>query len=175
MTLYVINNCIDFRAGQNQLVLKGSDIVAKLTYPAARCLEIMLEQHGKIVSHAELYQKVWEERGANTTPNTLYQNISLIRRALKEMIPDGDKLINTIPRRGFRIHFDAVVNKVKVSDIQPVVADIITRSQDIQMPAIPTGTYSHDKLNMNIGALLFSSIGKFMTSLSVLGQRSFRY
>ncbi|MFW0765591.1 winged helix-turn-helix domain-containing protein [Trabulsiella odontotermitis] len=174
MMLYVINNCIDFRAGQNQLVLKGSGVATKLTYPAARCLELMLEQHGKIVTHAELYQKVWEERGANTTPNTLYQNISLIRRALKEMIPDGDKLINTIPRRGFRIHFDAVVNKVNISDVQPVVADIIIRGQDIQLPSIPARISGSDKLNVNIGALLFSSIGKFMTSLSVLGQRSFR-
>ena len=172
--LYVINDCIDFRAGQNQLVLKGSGIAAKLTYPAARCLELILEQQGKIVSHAELYQKVWEERGVNTTPNTLYQNISLIRRALKEMIPDGDKLINTIPRRGFRVHFDVVVKKVNVSDIQPVVADIITRGQDIQLSSIPASISGSDKLNMNIGTLLFSSIGKFMTSLSVLGQRSFR-
>ncbi|KFC09476.1 putative sensory transducer [Trabulsiella guamensis ATCC 49490] len=172
--LYVINDCIDFRAGQNQLVLKSSGVAAKLTYPAAKCLEIILDQQGKIVSHAELYQKVWEERGANTSPNTLYQNISLIRRALKEMVPDGDKLINTIPRRGFRIHVDAVVKKMNVSDIQPVVADIITREQNIQLPSTPARISGADKLNVNIGVLLFSSIGKFMTSLSALGQRSFR-
>lgn len=174
MTLYVINDQIKFRSGHNKLFLQDSDNKTKMTYPAAKCLEIMLEQQGNIVTHAELYQKVWEAQGINVPPNTLYQNISIIRRALKEMISDGDKLIKTIPRKGFQIHPDAVVKRMKANDLQLPENNTVLTGNAMQDLSEPVGDSAHDKLHAIIGVSFFSHVAKILSSLSLFSQRCFR-
>jgi len=157
MKLYILNNCITFRRGTNQLVLNGKpDVTAKLTWPAARCLEIMLEQSGNVVSHAELYRKVWEDKGMNVPPNTLYQNISIIRRALKSVVPDGDKLIRTVPRKGFQIRHAVTADTVEVSNKVPVSPEENTADNAIQLP---------DDVSTEANVSLLSHFGKFIVLL----------
>ncbi|HAT6805014.1 TPA: hypothetical protein JAN03_23675 [Citrobacter freundii] len=166
MTLYIINKYIEFRAGSNQIVLNGKpDVTAKLTWPAARCLEIMLERSGEVVSHAELYRKVWEEKGMNVPPNTLYQNISIIRRALKSVAPDGDKLIRTEPRRGFRVHHNAVVQVVNLSGLPNVETDAGITGNDALSQSGGEGLPDCEDVSTVAGISLLYRIGKFIALL----------
>ena len=165
--LYVINRCIEFRAGQNLLMLRGqTDVSVKLTSPAAQCLEIMLEHQGDIVSHSELYSRVWKENGVNVPPNTLYQNISIIRRALKGIVSDGDKIIITVPRKGFRIHHDAVVESVDVWHFQPVATEVVSTGDNVLLQPGQENVPGSNKWNRK--GLLFPRLGKIMTSLCLL-------
>lgn len=167
MMLYVINEYIEFRAGENQLTLKGQPHVSvKLTCPAAQCLEIMLEQPGNIVPHAELYRRVWEEKGMNIPPNTLYQNVSIIRRALKGIVSDGDKIIMTVPRKGFRIHHDAVVESVDIGHFQPVAIEVVSTGDNVLLQPGQETVSGSNKWNRK--GLLFPLLGKIMTTLSLL-------
>jgi hypothetical protein len=51
------------------------------------------------------------------TPNNLYQNISLIRRALSKLSP-GLNLIKTIPRIGFSINTEIKVEKISSEKVE---------------------------------------------------------
>ncbi|MQK22569.1 transcriptional regulator, partial [Escherichia coli] len=65
-----------------------------------------MRNQGRIVTQAELLQNAWGERGMSVTPNTLYQNISLLRKSLNRFNVNGT-LIQTIPKRGFMIADEA--------------------------------------------------------------------
>lgn len=73
-----------------------------LALPASQCFLLLLKNRGEVVSHADFYSTVWEARGASVSPNTLYQNISILRKSLSAFgLPDD--FIKTIPKRGFTI------------------------------------------------------------------------
>lgn len=86
-TLYNISN-------DNEKVL--------LTTPANHCLYIITNNRPEIISQRVLFADVWESHGAPINSNTFYQNISIIRRAFKQL---GlvDDVILTVPRRGVRV------------------------------------------------------------------------
>lgn len=78
---------------------------SSLSIPASLCLLHLLEHQGQLVSSKDLLEAVWKTRGMNVSPNTLYQNLSLLRKALKGFSLD-DGLIKTVPKRGFMITGD---------------------------------------------------------------------
>ncbi|EAO9608065.1 hypothetical protein GAG18_12170 [Salmonella enterica] len=80
---------------------KNDGRTVRLTTPAAKCLELLLENSTRIVSQSEFYTFVWGEEGKNVSANTLYQNISIIRRALESLKPGTGKWIETAARKGF--------------------------------------------------------------------------
>lgn len=59
----------------------------------------------------ELYGYAWDDNGASTTPNNLYQNISLIRKALSNTLGGQDDYIVTVPRKGFYINPELSVSE----------------------------------------------------------------
>lgn len=73
-----------------------------LAIPASRCFFSLLEHQGKVVSHADLLQFVWGSRGMMVSPNTLYQNMSILRKTLGSL-EISDEIIKTVPKRGFII------------------------------------------------------------------------
>lgn len=80
--------------GENRIVL---------TTPASQCLEILIAQQPDIVSHEIFFREVWERRGMQIPHNTLYQNISQIRKALKSLSASKRNYITTVPRLGFKL------------------------------------------------------------------------
>ncbi|WP_142514620.1 winged helix-turn-helix domain-containing protein [Klebsiella huaxiensis] len=64
-------------------------------------MEILLEDPGSIVSHQQLYDAAWENSVIETSPNTLYQTILLVRTALKAVSESTEDFIITVPRQGF--------------------------------------------------------------------------
>lgn len=73
-----------------------------LAIPASLCLLSLLQHKGQVVSHGDLLAFAWESRGMMVSPNTLYQNMSILRKALVSL-GVSDEMIKTVPKRGFVI------------------------------------------------------------------------
>lgn len=102
--LWIINENIEFNPERNRLAsLSRPDLNVILTTPASRCLCLLLESAPSVVTQQTFFQKVWEDEGMVVPANTLYQNISLIRRGLRTVGETDDALIATVPRKGFQI------------------------------------------------------------------------
>src|SRR6478752_5712704 len=73
-------------------------------------LQYLVENCGRLVSKDALFTALWP--GLAVTDDVLVQSIGELRRALGD---DGQRLIKTIPRRGYRLESGAVV----VASAQP--------------------------------------------------------
>lgn len=101
---WIINDNIEFRPEMKKLIsVSNPEINVTLTAPASRCLLLLLEASPEIVLQQDFFKKVWEEEGMLVPTNTLYQNISIVRRGLRAVGETDSRLIATIPRKGFQI------------------------------------------------------------------------
>lgn len=101
---WIINGNVKFSPEEKRLSsLTDPTLSATLTTPASNCLSLLLEAFPEMVNQKDLFHKVWQEDGMHVTVNTLYQNISLIRRGLRKAGATEASLIITVPRKGFRI------------------------------------------------------------------------
>lgn len=107
-TIYVIEDTLLFNPTAHTLHSIKSNEHITLAIPASLCFDLLIKNKGRIVTQAELLQNAWGERGMNVTPNTLHQNISLLRKSLKRLEVKGT-LIQTIPKRGFMIGHEASI------------------------------------------------------------------
>ncbi|ROJ32144.1 hypothetical protein BFD15_08325 [Morganella morganii] len=115
--ILTINNTVIYYPGENKLqnILHPEKSVI-LNEPSARCLDILLASDKEFVTHKELYTGGWISSSQEPSPNTLYQNILLIRRGLKE-VSDGEiNYIITVPRKGF--YFNKSISVSAVTAVQ---------------------------------------------------------
>lgn len=84
-----------------------------LNVPTSRCLQALLSQKG-LVTHQELYEKGWFDAAQEPLPNTLYQNILLIRQAFRKLSNKEQDFIVTVPRKGF--YFNDSINFFSIED-----------------------------------------------------------
>lgn len=94
----VLNNIVNFEPEKKCLYSSESHV--QISAPASYCFQLLIEKQGELVSHDEFYQYAWRQFGMEATANTLYQNISIIRRSLDACGLHQD-IIRTMPRRGF--------------------------------------------------------------------------
>ncbi|QGN39609.1 hypothetical protein GJ746_20915 [Klebsiella oxytoca] len=107
----LINELIAFYPEKNLLMnTKHAEKKQILGRPSSRCLEILLEEPGTIVSHQLLYESAWNNSVIETSPNTLYQTILLVRKALKVVSDSSEDFIITVPRKGFVFNENMRVN-----------------------------------------------------------------
>ena len=112
---WIINDKIRFIPEEKKLIsLAKPELHVVLTRPASRCLELLLEASPDMVSQNDIFEKVWRDNAKTTPLNTLYQNISIIRRGLNEASETSESYITTVPRKGFRI--SSSINVVRESD-----------------------------------------------------------
>jgi DNA-binding winged helix-turn-helix (wHTH) protein len=64
--------------------LNNHDNVIILNSPASRCLLLLIERIGSIVTQQEFLDIVWTKCGMQVSTNTFYQNISILRKGLKK-------------------------------------------------------------------------------------------
>ena len=88
-TIYVIENTLRFNSEAHTLHSIKSNERMALAIPASLCFDLLIRNQGRIVTQAELLQNAWGERGMSVTPNTLYQNISLLRKSLNRFNVNG--------------------------------------------------------------------------------------
>lgn len=126
---WIINEYIEFRPVLKKLTsLKNPEVSVILTTPASRCLLLLLEASPDIVLQQDFFKKVWEEEGMLVPANTLYQNISIVRRGLRAVGDTDQRLIATIPRKGFQI--DDGVRIIKQDDIVEADPGIVHNPTD---------------------------------------------
>ena len=115
---WIINDNIKFCPDKNVLVsLNKPELSVILTTPASRCLALLLESSPEVVNQKEFFDKVWGEDGMIVPANTLYQNISIIRRGLRSAGETSDTLVATVPRKGFQIHKSVKVTRVETDGV----------------------------------------------------------
>lgn len=76
---------------------RGKETV--LNVPASRCLQLMLQRPGEVISQSDFFSEVWQKHGQYVTANTLYQNISLVRKGMREA-GLSKNIIRTVPKVG---------------------------------------------------------------------------
>lgn len=122
--IYIINNEVEFLPEKKLLRrVDFPDSYYILNAPASKCFELLLEKRG-LVHHDELFQYAWDKEAFEPSPNTLYQNMSILRRGLRK-VSDNPDIIATVARKGFRIRdsTEVVLSETNVEEQFPVTDD----------------------------------------------------
>ncbi|WP_326469236.1 winged helix-turn-helix domain-containing protein [Enterobacter wuhouensis] len=132
---YVINNIVEFHPAASTLRdLNNPDRVVVLNSPAGRCLLLLIDRAGTIVTQQEFLDIVWQRRGMLVSPNTYYQNISILRKGLKKIGFEADPIV-TIPRIGLTLASDT---QITIKELPPRPAETTEEpqgmTQDCLMP-----------------------------------------
>ncbi|ALX95507.1 hypothetical protein AV650_18995 [Serratia fonticola] len=149
---YIINDSVLYTPDEHRLTplgRRGKETI--LNTPVNRCLQLLIENPGTIVGQETLLAEVWEKYGQYVTMNTLYQNILLLRRGMRNA---GVIIstIRTIPKVG--VKFTGKVLSVEEDDNTqaksepniaaeevPVNRDVITEAatinSDVLVESVP--------------------------------------
>ena len=111
----------EFTLDTSRGVLLDNGVEVDLRPQSVMVLQVLLENHGRLVSKDELHDQVWGQKAV--TDDSLAQCLVDIRRALRDT---DRKIVRTLPRRGYM--FEAEVS-------------IETRSDESQRPA-PSLTFA---------------------------------
>lgn len=111
MNQYLINNTCVFNEATQELFIKESSRVIKLTAMRARCLSLMIENaQSSVIDKKTITETLWGERGQFVSDANLTQLLYLIRKDLRDAgIPD---FFSTVPRVGIRVNDTIPVEKV---------------------------------------------------------------
>src|SRR4051812_40231122 len=119
-------HCYDFgpyRVDANERLLRCGDQVVPITPKAFEMLLVLLKDSGHVITKDELMKRVWPDTVVEEA--NLSHNIYKLREALGEG-RNGEKYIETVPRRGYRF-------VAKVRELGEQTADLIvaehTRAQ----------------------------------------------
>jgi Tol biopolymer transport system component/DNA-binding winged helix-turn-helix (wHTH) protein len=88
-----------FRLDAQERLLQRDGATISLTPKAFDLLLALVERHGRLVDKEELFQAVWPD--TIVEESNLSSNIALIRKALGDG-ENGQKFIETVPKRGYR-------------------------------------------------------------------------
>ena len=101
-TKFIINGKVCFFSGEHRLEPLGDQGSAvSLNVPVSRCLLLLLQRKGCIISQSDFVYEVWESKGQFANANTYFQNIHLLRKALTTSGIE-ENIIKTIPKEGVR-------------------------------------------------------------------------
>lgn len=166
---YVINNIVEFHPAASTLRdLNNPDRVVVLNSPAGRCLLLLIDRAGTIVTQQEFLEIVWQRRGMLVSPNTYYQNISILRKGLKKIGFEVDPIV-TIPRIGLTLASDTQIT-IKEPPSRPAeTADeqLVVAAEPLPQP-LPAPVYRSRWL-AGMLAILF-----MLTGVGVIGHTNAR-
>lgn len=101
---YCINNNVIFDPINHTLTSSKfyPEKDTKINQPASRCLALLIERKGDIITQDDFMNEVWRKHGMEVTVNTLYQNISILRKTLKRA-GIVENIIITVPKKGIML------------------------------------------------------------------------
>ena len=139
---------------------------------ASRCLEFLIERHGSTLSQKELMDFGWLGQGHNVTQNTLYQNISNIRKAFSALLPER-QIIVTIKRIGLVIpnEISVIASKNVVTEDNAILVAEETGSvipKEIVSPTMITEPASLQHIGTTYSLFSKTFIGLFIFSVITL-------
>ncbi|RWR00940.1 hypothetical protein ED28_15935 [[Pantoea] beijingensis] len=144
---YLINNTLEFWPEDHLLVSRGAERkTISINVPASRCFLLILEREGELIPQLDFFNFVWGEAGENVPPNTLYQNISILRRGLKAVMEQPTDLVVTVPKQGFKLSDGTHVivlesendPELNISLPEEINGQINTLSSENELPSEPT-------------------------------------
>lgn len=129
---WIINDNIEFRPDSKKLIsVTNPEINVVLTTPASRCLLLLLNASPDVVTQQEFFKKVWEDEGMLVPANTLYQNISIVRRGLRAVGETDRILVATVPRKGFQIDKSVKISRVAAVQEADVAPDSLQGEDEL--------------------------------------------
>jgi len=130
-TGYLINNQVIFNHEEHTLRSANSGAgvnIYQINAPASKCFYLLIQNHNTVVTQTELFETVWGQQGAYVSVNTLYQNISLLRKALRALgISDA---IKTVSKQGFMLRETISVQSIDMIDDPTIGPDNIDANQE---------------------------------------------
>ncbi|ATM74963.1 transcriptional regulator [Serratia fonticola] len=136
---FLINKSVYFIPDEHRLEpIGGSGVGTTLNIPVSRCLLLLLQRNNDIINQREFIYDVWESKGQFANINTYFQNIYLLRKALK-ISGINENVIKTVPKEG--LQFIGTVSLVDDPEHSPE-----SRSESIE-----TGTETEitDEINIS--------------------------
>lgn len=113
---YVLNDEFIFDTNTSELKsLTDANEIITLNAPTARCLQLLIEKKGEVVSRECFLNQVWHARGIVVSENTFYQNISLLRKSLKKVASTSD-IVVTVRSKGFVIPESTRIHPLKAEE-----------------------------------------------------------
>lgn len=165
---YTIDNNIDFYPATGAISSSYTGKGIKLNAPTAQLLEAFISRVDVVIPQSELYSLAWGEKGVNVTPNTLYQNISLLRKALHDSGLSSET-ITTIRGKGFIFRAKSVVEHQvddKNDDVKGDNTDTQQISINIEEKKQPKTLKSHITYHIKI-ILIFLMLLVFISIFDV--------
>lgn len=127
---FIINDEVIFDVNMSELrSVNGNGEIINLNGPTARCLQLLIESNGRIISREEFLETVWKTRGVVVAQNTFYQNISLLRKSLLKAGLSKDIII-TVRQRGFILATDSVITAVVKTEEEAATQPVATIAQE---------------------------------------------
>lgn len=131
---WIINDNIEFRPDSKKLIsVTNPELNVVLTTPASRCLLLLLEASPDVVTQQEFFKKVWEDEGMLVPANTLYQNISIVRRGLRAVGETDRILVATVPRKGFQIDKSVKITRIAANQVTDVVPETLQGEDEMDI------------------------------------------
>lgn len=115
---YKINGKIIFNAYEKSITPSDSEgerpprDSLRINIPASRCFSLLIENKGKIVSREKFINEVWRKNGIEVSMNTFYQNISILRRHIKQA-GIHEEIIITVPKKGLTLSNSVLIEKIE--------------------------------------------------------------
>lgn len=131
---WIINDNIEFRPDSKKLIsVSNPELNVVLTTPASRCLLLLLEASPDVVTQQEFFKKVWEDEGMLVPANTLYQNISIVRRGLRAVGETDRILVATVPRKGFQIDKSVKITRIAANQMAEAPVDTLAGEDELDV------------------------------------------
>lgn len=113
--MYLINNMVEFNPNEKSLTNRSTGLVVHLLLPATLCLLCLITHRGEVVPQKILIKEGWGVRDGITIPNTFYQIVLTLRKALEE-VGLSRNIIRTVARRGLTLIDTTIIEEIKPSE-----------------------------------------------------------
>ncbi|MEP0174530.1 MAG: winged helix-turn-helix domain-containing protein [Paraglaciecola sp.] len=134
MEVVTIGDC---QLDNERSTIERFNIRVSLTEKSALLLKILAAHDGHEVSRQTLIDEIW--KGSVVSDDSLTNLVSLTRQKLKKI--EADKLIKTLPKRGYRLNFSAITGNKKTKGL-------------LQPQPVPKSKFSHNTLFMLVIAFV---------------------
>lgn len=182
---YIIGSRVRFVLSEKSLERMSDGHKVKLRAPASFCLKLLLENHGKMVTHDELCYSGWERFGMAASLSVLHNTIYYLRKMLNETGEFDSNIIETINRRGFvfSLKINVESEKLHYESIQDLEGEKKPSDESVlNQKNVPTEINNEKKSVSNEGAKEFTDfsnatvlIGPEMRSYKIFGDNDWQH
>lgn len=105
--MFLIDNKVYFCARTGKLYNFADEII--LGENVKECLNLLLENQGKLVTKEDILNRVWHSKGIVVSDNAVRQTMHILRKSLMQFSPER-QIITTVPRYGYMISHALLVS-----------------------------------------------------------------